>query len=335
MAYLTKMYYFFKKNYMLKAKEKIERLLVVMSSQENINLQQEIILQKIQLFKKNLPVVLQIMVHLDQDSNLLFWKKVRPFLISHVLLPQARKFAVSRDWLKRYLAVCCFNYKIETKDEHFLVRLIEDKRLLISLNASRIAVSLPTPKLLNTIIDTYAKGRRLQQSTFTGILSSSRSTALFQIIFERLAKEKNPYTKGFCYRLLAKLPSYGEISPTTEIDLKNNNIELKIAVINYLIHNGKAELIRSYLQDEHWEVRAIVAKGLGELHDILSIPLLKEHLQDPAWWVRANSATALMQMGEEGIKILHEQNPDVDRYAFEAAQYAILALKSNRPKKND
>ncbi len=78
------------------------------------------------------------------------------------------------------------------------------------------------------------------------------------------------------------------------------------AVKLYLSSNPvlKDETIRELMADTDWEVRAAVAKSIGNLHAAGSIPLLRTALQDSNWRVRNNSAESLAKLGETGFEVL-------------------------------
>ncbi|MBP1999378.1 HEAT repeat protein [Paenibacillus shirakamiensis] len=80
------------------------------------------------------------------------------------------------------------------------------------------------------------------------------------------------------------------------------------AVKLYLSSNPvlRDDTIKQLMSDSNWEVRAAVAKSLGNMHAAGSIPLLRRAMQDENWWVRNNSAESLAQLGETGFELLCE-----------------------------
>ncbi|MEF2964525.1 HEAT repeat domain-containing protein [Paenibacillus sp. M1] len=78
------------------------------------------------------------------------------------------------------------------------------------------------------------------------------------------------------------------------------------AVKLYLSSNPVLEddTIRELMADTNWEIRAAVAKSLGNIHAAGSISLLRAALRDPNWRVRNNSAASLAKLGEAGFEVL-------------------------------
>lgn len=322
LSYALKLYYKYKITSLVKKISNFEKSLEILS------------LNPIQLSAHDLgflgnhfQVLIDIIPKMDEKTNLPFWKPLRERIIKEILLPQARKKVFSKYWKARFSALQCFDFRIEPDDINLLPPLIKDEVFIISLNAARIAIEHPTPNLINTIIDTYAQGRKLQQNTFGSIITKfANKEGIIPVIFERLIGEKNVYVKAFCYRLLAQLQQQQELTPTLEEDLISPNRDLVIAVLLYLTHNADTksiQIIRQHLSNNDWEIRTIAAKCIGILKDKDSIPQLDQLLKDSQWWVRHNAAKALANMGITGIDVLKAQRPDVDRFAYEISQYVL------------
>lgn len=96
------------------------------------------------------------------------------------------------------------------------------------------------------------------------------------------------------------VPALDKLARAEQKDVRAEAVKL------YLSSNPvlKDETIKELMEDKDWEVRAAVAKSLGTLHAVGSIPLLRSALKDPNWWVRNNSAESLAQMGDTGFEAL-------------------------------
>jgi hypothetical protein len=321
--YTAKVYYFFKAKREKEQIKNIETLFAKFRGKKDLAFDQ----QTIKYLRHHILIVLRVISLLENEKPPMF-NGLLIELSEQVLKPNARKMAVSKKWFKRYLAVKCFSYGFSPQDEIFLLQLISDNSLLISLNAALVTLQYPSVQSINKIIDVYAKGRRLQQSSFAEILTKE-APAIQTMIAERLSNELDPYVKIFCYHLLVKLPPT-EVISSFALDIKSENLDLKIAVLNYLAHVKKnaQEEIRSFLTNPHWQIRAAAAKLLGQLKDKKSLILLNTCLRDSEWWVRINAAQALSVMGDEGLLILREQDPSIDRYAYEEAQQILKILEN-------
>lgn len=326
-AYYLKAYYAWKNRLYNKKKIEIEQLLTKVSSHPNGTLSDK----TIKLLQRYLRIVLDLIPKFDNQAELPYWTNIRDQLIKKVLNPKARKMATSRHWLDRYHAVMAFQYDLNEENKKCLLSLIKDKIFLVSLNAAKVSLKSPTPNLINTIIDTYSQGRKMQQSTFSEVLAKNENnTEIIPIIFNRLTKENNPYVKTFCYRLLSKLPHYEQLAPTLEEDLNTKNRDLEISTLEYLRYyadDKTVPLIRAKLNHDDWQVKAVAARILGQLHDTTSTPVLTELLNDPQWWVRGNAANALYSMGTEGREILESQKSESDPIAYEISQYVLNTAK--------
>ena len=256
-------------------------------------------------------------------------------LSEKVFKPAARKLSSKRNWYKRYLAISSFYYGIDEQDEKYLIELVKDKVLLVSINAGRVIIKYPSKKSINALIDVFIKGRHLQQNAFSEIITSEKFDyrKIENIIIERIKNESNEYIKAFCYKTLTRLPRSSEDVSFIDKDIHTHNVELKVSVLEYITYLSDPALktmITENVNDAHWEVRAVVAKSLGKTQDELTIPLLKEMLHDKEWWVRINSARSLSELGNEGLEILKNLNPQTDKFAYEVADMVLIGLKEKQ-----
>lgn len=275
--------------------------------------------------KKNIAILLKAFATLDLKYKLPYWTNLKEQLIQQILLPKARKLIWSRSLSKRFLAVECFQLRLKPEDQKYIIQLIQDKILLISLSAAFIALKQPTDQTINTIIDHYSKGRHLQQSLLLDTVKSSHPDAE-KIITTRLESETDLFTKVFCYQLLRHLSSSHKIIPVLLQDLKSTNIPLKSAALRYYASCSDCDLnfLRNFCSDPEWKIRVVTIQLLSQKKDLASIDKIALLLRDKEWWVRINAANALVKMGEAGIKILQNQNPDVDNYAYQVSQEVLL-----------
>jgi hypothetical protein len=311
--------------------KKINQLLFKLSANKA-----ELSAATIHFLKKNLRELLQCMIELESKPSLLpNWSHIQSQLSVQVLNPKAKRLARSSRWFNQYLAVLCYQYSTSAESEDVLSSLVYSDTFLVSLTCAKIIFKYPTAKSVNALIDAISKNRHTAQSLFVEAFSIDDQNAnqtLAHLFTHRLNDEKNPYIKAFCYRILMRLASPNEPPQSLENDRLSHTLELKLAAIRYLAYvlPQKRSTLRQCLDDPQLEVRAVAAKLLGELHDETAIPLLEARLGDPAWWVRMNSAQALAQIGEKGIKVLKKQSPTKDQFAFESAQYILIALENSK-----
>lgn len=253
-------------------------------------------------------------------------------LIESALLPLARKKTKSRFSSTHLLCAQCFELYMTLDDEPFVLKLLNDKMSLVSLHAATAAIQFGSQASINAVIDRMSNMRRLGQSMYLEIFKNMRPE-VFDLIKKRLLNsEKNPFVRATCYKLLMLVPSSTDIIDMTSVDedLRSSNLELSLAALRFRVYHYRDdafdELIRS-LHDPRWEIRLISVGFLGELRKKEALKELEQCLKDPVYAVRMKSAEALKSFGGEGITILKNQNPNEDRFAFEAA----MSLLNKQP----
>ena len=76
-----------------------------------------------------------------------------------------------------------------------------------------------------------------------------------------------------------------------------------------------------YYIEEHWEVRAAIAKAMNSFSHENEILLLKQMTKDSNWWVRFNASEVLSRKGRDGVNALIDisldhENEDASKLAF-------------------
>lgn len=270
-------------------------------------------------------ILLPIIQKLNKTSNQ-NWPELKDKLFHEVLLPQARKNAYSWFWLNRYMAIQVFVQKIETKDDGYVIKLVNDRVPIVALNAIPLAIKSNSEIAINIVIDKMAKERRLAQGIFLKEFKNSQATVV-PIIEKRLKTEKDPYVRATCYKLLKSFPKKYKIIPKNiKKDINSKTLELSLNSIKYLNHLNKKDaepILNVLLKSKTWQVRVAAIQTLADFKDKKYIHEIANSLEDPNWWVRFNSATALKQYGEPGLKVLKTRDPNKDLYAYEAAQHVL------------
>jgi len=287
-----------------------------------------------QLYKKarkSIEDSISIIKSLDETYSTETWQTVKFQLLNQVLLPIADQYTASKNWYKRYLATQCYFLYCSANEEQNLLKLTKDPVTLVAINAAEAAVKSPSQKLIDAIIDNFAEGRHMRQTTFAQVLANIESN-LTPFILKKLTSENNIYSRAFCYRLLTCLPPEKTIVNIAFEDINNTHFELKKAALKYLAHS-KAENIHTILEkkmdSEDWQVRSTAVSILGQLQAEDAAELIAEKLKDPEWWVRINAAQALSQLGKKGYTLLKQQDPSIDRYAYEAALQVLKTKKKS------
>jgi hypothetical protein len=328
-SYMGKLYYTLKYKRRDKTLVRLRKLIATAIKQD-----QELSLKEINSSKKLITDLLILIREFDTtQAGVISWQKIREQLFSSILRNKVKKYSYAGNWFKRYLAAQIYYLDIKLEDEEVIIKLLQDPILLVSINAAHVAFKYHNKKLLNAVIDTFYTKNRMEQSFYSHLVAENIDPNVMQIIKQRIEHEKNEQVKIFCYRLLTELPSYGDIAHSALKDVQSGNFEMKIATLHYLAHDNRDKalpVLRQCLNDDHWEVRGAAINMLGELKDTESLPMLKEKLKDPQWWVRIRSAEALAKFGDVGLKVLKDQDPKIDRYAYEAATQVLLTNQLSR-----
>ncbi|MBU5312272.1 HEAT repeat domain-containing protein [Tissierella carlieri] len=119
-------------------------------------------------------------------------------------------------------------------------------------------------------------------------------------------------------------PYIGQAISSSQKELKISGLKAVIE-IGYLDCEDIISDIKMLKDDEEWEVRAFLAKALGEYNDCgrEEIMILKEMVEDLNWFVRFNSSESLLRLGENGVVALSEILCSSDEFAKDRA-WAIL-----------
>lgn len=279
----------------------------------------------------NFLIIIPVLNHLYSKYDK---ANLQPILISlyeKELLSLANKYCKKFSWLKRDLAMQLFMLYSTPQIEECIFGAMNDPVPLVAIHAVLAGINLGTKRMINKTIDVIMQGRRFSQEIYlTYFKTANPKTRDF--IEERISNSTDPYLKACCYRILfAYKNPYISLSKK---DVLSDNLELRIAATKNLASAEKIDidLLKKLFHDISWQVRAIVANIIGKNKLNKLIPELTMHLNDDAWWVRYNSAMALKNMGEKGIKILSNLNPNSIKFAYEIANYVLnstLQLKES------
>lgn len=321
------------KKLIIKDKEMLDTIKLFFKNQDELSAKQ------IKYFKKNIKVLLDVIQNFENKHMI----NHRDFqtLSNKILKAQGRKFSKSKNWLNQLYGARCFFYGFDQKDEILLIKLMDSDDLLVCLESAKTIFKSPNSQLVNKVINVLANGRRLNQSFFIDVLekiSNHEKKILTTFFIQRIDVESNSYIKAFCYRMLIKLIPDEKILSNIKQDIANPNIDLSIAALTYLsrFKNPLAiQLIFENLNHKAWQIRARVIKLLEQMKIEAAVPFIEHKLNDLSFWVRINAANALAKMGQSGIESLKKQDVNKDRYAYEAAQKALLTLEAQNFNKKD
>ena len=168
------------------------------------------------------------------------------------------------------------------------------------------------------------KSNNLRDRMIEMLLEMKLSTEEYLNLLEHQVTE---LSKTVILRVLA-----AKIMPSTEVALTDRLLpfledtkEVKIGSIVAIaksensIYFERFEML--YYIEEHWEVRAAIAKAMNSFSHENEILLLKQMTKDSNWWVRFNTSEVLSRKGRDGVNALIDisldhENEDASKLAF-------------------
>lgn len=252
------------------------------------------------------------------------WNKLKTRLTKRFLITRARKYVYSKNWSKRIFAVKTFRLYCEHIDEKYIVKLLQDDLQFVRLTTIPAAMNLKTDKIVYTILEIIGKGSRFSSYAYKDALAKGGEKMYYQIKRHYLSTQ-DINIRIACLEVISFLTHHEPIN-YIERDLKSDNKILRLLATKVIARYPSQFSLDWFLKlakDENWEIRAMAAKGLGSIHAEKTIPLLVKMMSDREWWVRINSAVALLEFDDRGRKILSSLDKDVDKFAYETAQYAL------------
>lgn len=253
------------------------------------------------------------------------WLALKEKVLSPKIMERARRLTKSSNWIKRNRGIRLLSLLPNLQHESLVISLINDPSPLIRIPAAVYGVQLGTKRVIKTILERIVKESEWGRCPYKDALIHGK-LVVYQIIEQIFYEETDEAIKSVCLDVLSTHVNEG-LSPLLKNYLHTDNIKDKVSIVKILSRFPNKETFHwllNFLLDEHWQVRAQAAQGLGFLLEKSSISELSKVLQDPIWQVRLEAALALKQM-KEGYKILSRQDPDIHLEAYQAAQY-VLAL---------
>lgn len=279
--------------------------------------------------KKHIALIIPIIKQIDESTSSEYWNMAREKIVDEILLPHFIRYAKSTRWYRRYLACQMIQLTLTTHQFQLspylrpLQNLIKDEVLLVALHAVRIAMIANSQILMDTVIDHFAKNRRMQKTLF--LQSIKINAQNITTITHRLNHENDPYTKVLCYQMLCEQPAHTLPIQSLKNDLNDLNIDLQIAALNYhTLTQPNLSLLKDKLSHSAWEVQVKTIQLIGKIQAISLAPALEPYLKNQHWWVRINAAEALLKLGDEGVFILKKQKLENDQFAYDAAEKTLL-----------
>lgn len=216
------------------------------------------------------------------------------------------KQAQSTVFRRRIIAIRTLRLFHTTTSMSLLIRGLLDKNRSIQIASLQSLTHFPAAEIMREI---YAYLKQCTEIPFT-ILSDcfQRFGPEAASFIERLAFEEDttPNCRIAAIKALgnsADLRVVEQLLPLSSHAVPGIRAQV-IAALGLIRDTRACPAVLSALQDSTPEVRLAAAEAAGRIQDIRFLGPLKKLLEDGEWWVRFHAATALYNIGSQGILLL-------------------------------
>jgi|GEM_PF-2155044 len=263
---------------------------------------------------RNLRALLTVIEDIDETIKEANWLVLKEMIIKRYLFPKARYSAKSLRWMRRNLAARTFALFPTKEDEDSILYLVSDKVPLNRIFAARAAIALATPTLLRRLFDMMVLEPVKNLFNLRDIVVNG-SEIVYQWMQKELKRETDINMRFIYLDIFSAKKGY-TIRQLIDLDLKSDVKYLREKAVQILIQFPTKEdlpLLKPFLKDPSEDIRAHVAKALGNLVGESAFEELKGALQDESFWVRMQAAISLRRLGKIGVDYLNQvgDNPDM------------------------
>jgi hypothetical protein len=252
------------------------------------------------------------------------WIDLKKQLIDQYVVKDAKYYVLSNSWIKRQLSARAFLLYPEKASEEELSKLINDPKHLVRVFAAVAITKLNSRPLFYEVLRKMSEETPLSRFFYRDALVQCDQEK-FNWMEDLLNKEQDPNIIAMILDVLSTRCTsnlLSAIKPYTHSPDRTCRI-LAIRALGNLSADESILLLMEHLEDSDWEIRSESIQGLKKQHVKKAIPQIAELLNDPIWWVRLQAANALKTFGEDGKKILENQDPVTKPLAHEIAAYTL------------
>lgn len=268
--------------------------------------------------------LLNALEHFNHSFKSENWQKLKQNIADRYLLSHAREMSTSSSWQKRHFAARCFVLFPLQLDKKIILSLLDDSVFLVHITAASAVMQLAIKdgiiKLIHQMSQEYGYAYYCHRDL---LLQGTKE--VFKWIEELARNEQENAIHLVCLDLLSAKTLV--IDPLIlQKDITSSNPKIRLAALKVFSHNpqkNSLEVLLNYFVDPNEEVRAQAAHGLQYFASTDSLEKLNKALCDTSWEVRLQAAESLKKMGRLGIAILNQQDPNINKDAYEVANYAL------------
>ena len=210
-----------------------------------------------------------------------------------------------------------------------LMTALRDDVVVVRFAAARSLCQLACQEAVEPIISSLdvpgeVSQRRVAEILF--ILGPGAVDPVLQILKNQKAPAYNESSLSIAARVAGML-RINRAVPELRNLLTHQSSNVRLNAVRSLASigdHGSIPSIASLSEDSSWEVRSSVMAALGKLQATDRIPILLQGLSDPEWWVRNNAGASLIQLGDQGIKVLRNAvEHHVDAYGRDVSRQIL------------
>lgn len=273
-------------------------------------------------------LLLTVLEDFDRRIRGGYWETLKNQLAETYLLPTARKLYSSKFWTKRWFAGRCFMLYTLPEDEKIILKLLNDPVFLVQSLAALTVARLENREGILKILTMMALKKGYDHYYYRDVLLQG-SKQVFAWIEEIAASQSDKAIHLACLEMLAsKIIDLSD--PFLQADAESNDPDIRLAAIKVYARNPQVksfEILYPCLDDSREDIKAEACRGMENFISEKSLNKLKKNFQDEAWNVRLQSARSLAKMIPLGVDYLKEQDPNINKNAYDLAQYALQFYK--------
>ncbi|MBK5241554.1 HEAT repeat domain-containing protein [Clostridium sp.] len=269
-------------------------------------------------------VVIDIMVDYSEENNVDISEKFIVLKLDAILIKKIQR-KVSIVYVRKLAFM-----RVETA-YNTLIELAESEDLDISYISFFGLSLIKLPEGKTEIAIKKLVVSRIISDRIIEILS--RYNLKFEEWLNLLEEEETIEGKAvFIKNIMVKEEIKNEINSDRLLKFLKDESEVKIAAIIALCTSKNEkyinELISTYENEEKWQVRVAVARGLSNFKIERVKDTLLKMTKDSEWWVRYNAVKSIVAMGEEGLFTLIDLS--LEKEDKKVSDLAYYFLNSNK-----
>ncbi len=253
-------------------------------------------------------------ITIDQRDQLAELLRQEPWI--HAALAQRH----SPYWWRRLEAARALSILGTTDDQPAVAALLRDEHPAVQVAAASALPRVADAEMLGHVVDEIFTLPKVVRQYVTTVLRQTRGMA-GEALTGRIRAGTEMAELAAWIELAASIDHPQAIAASIK-HAAHRAPAVRRAVAKALARHPGPDAVKTLIllvEDDDFSVRALAARGLGQLGAATSVPALAPLLADRVWLVRLRAALSLAQLGERGRAALRVANEGNDRFAREMA----------------